>query len=197
MTAYDEIREKYFNKSTHKSPVTQDQFYTLMAKLDRLESKLELLINKVIDEVNNGNKPKDLPFNKFFSRFCALKGLDENHSTATAYKSRLNQFFKFLAENYPKVGNLKELTPIVISKFVRYLKTRQAYLKKYKRWEKISDRTINSHIRGLRYLLEILDKVGTQELREPLITIKRPRSKKNPYIPTDEEFARVPELLKN
>ena len=69
-------------------------------------------------------------------------------------------------------------------------------MKRYKRWEKMSDRTVNSHIRGLRYVFEIVDKVGTQELREPLITIKRPHSKKNPYIPTDEELARVPELLK-
>jgi len=167
-----------------------------MTKLERLESKLELLVNKVIDEVNNGNKPKDLPFNEFFSRFCALKGLNENHPTATSYKSRLNLFFKFLAENHPKVGNLNDLTPIMISKFAGYLKARQVYLKKCNRLEKMSDRTINSHIRGLRYLLEILDKVGTQELREPLITIKRPRSKKNPYIPTDEELAKVPELLK-
>jgi len=45
-------------------------------------------------------------------------------------------------------------------------------------------------------MLEIVDKVGTQELGEPLITIKRPHSKKNPYIPTDEELARVSELLK-
>lgn len=157
---------------------------------------MEKLLDKVLNEVNNGNKPKDLPLEQFFSRFCALKGLDENHPTAIVYRSRLNLFFKFLAENHPKVGNLNELTPIMISKFVRYLKARQVHVKKYKTWEKISDRTINSHIRGLRYLLEILDKVGTQELREPLITIKRPRSKKNPYIPTDEELARVSELLK-
>ena len=196
MTTYDDIREKYFNKSTHKSLPTQDQFYVLLARLDRLENKLESLINKVIGEVNNGNKPKDLPLDKFFSRFCALKGLDEDHPTARTYKSRLNLFFEFLGENYPKVGNLNELKPIMISKFVRYLKARQVYLKRYKRWEKMSDRTVNSHIRGLRCVLEIVDKVGTQELREPLITIKRPLLKKNPYIPTEEELARIPKMLK-
>jgi len=56
-------------------------------------------------------------------------------------------------------------------------------VKRCKRWEKMSGRTVNSHIRGLRYVLEIVDKAGTQERREPLITIKRPHSKKNPYIP--------------
>ncbi|MCZ2856799.1 MAG: site-specific integrase [Candidatus Bathyarchaeota archaeon] len=196
MTAYDEIRDKYFNESTHRSLPPRDQFYVLMAKLDTLENKLEFLINKVIDEINNGSKSKDLPLNRFFSRFCVLKGLDENHPTAGTYKSRLNLFFKFLGENYPKVGNLKQLKPIMISEFVRYLKARQVYLKRYKKWEKMSDRTVNSHIRGLRYVLEVVDKVGTQELREPLIPIKRPHSRKNPYIPTDEELARVPKLLK-
>ena len=38
--------------------------------------------------------------------------------------------------------------------------------------------------------------MGTQELREPLIIIKRPHLKKKPYIPTDEELARVPVKLK-
>ncbi|MFX1554963.1 MAG: hypothetical protein ACFFBV_13630, partial [Promethearchaeota archaeon] len=121
MTAYDEIREKYFNKSTHRPLPPRDQFYVLMAKLDTLENKLEFLINKVIDEINNGSKSKDLPLNKFFSRFCVLKGLDENHPTARTYKSRLNLFFKFLGENHPKVRNLNELKPIIISKFDRYL----------------------------------------------------------------------------
>jgi len=37
-----------------------------MARFDRLENKLETLISKVIDEVNNGNRPKDLPLNEFF-----------------------------------------------------------------------------------------------------------------------------------
>src|SRR5208337_3959049 len=37
---------------------------------------------------------------------------------------------------------------------------------------------------------------GSQELRERLITIKRPRTKKEIYIPTDEELARIPEMLK-
>jgi hypothetical protein len=72
-----------------------EQFYALVARFDRLEQKLEILISKVIDEVNNGNKPKDLPLDKFFSRFCALKGLDEDHPTASAYRTGFNRFFKF------------------------------------------------------------------------------------------------------
>ena len=46
------------------------------------------------------------------------------------------------------------------------------------------------------HALETVDSHGTQELRERLITIKRPRLKKSPYIPTDEELAKIPELLK-
>jgi len=171
-------------------------FHALMARFDRLETKLEILINKVIDEVNNGNKPKDLPLEKFFSRFCTLKGWDEDHPTAKTYKTGFSQFFKFLRNNYPNVANLNELKPIVISKFVRYLKGRQIYSKKQNRWEKLADRTVNSYIKQLRHTFEIVDKVGTQELREPLITIKRPHLKKNPYIPTNEELARIPEMLK-
>ena len=48
-----------------------------MARLDQLEERLEILIEKVIDGVNNGNKPKDLPLNTFFSTFCTLKAWDE------------------------------------------------------------------------------------------------------------------------
>jgi len=168
-----------------------------MTKLNRLENKLESLIDKVIDEVNNGNKPKDLPLDEFFSRFCALKGLDEeDHLTARRYKTGFNQFFKFLKENHPEVKNLNDLAPIMISQFVRYLKARQVYSRKRDRWEKLADRTINGYIKKLRHALESIDKGGTQELREPLITIKRPHLKKKPYIPTDEELAKIPELLK-
>lgn len=39
-------------------------FYAIMARLDQLEARLENLVNKVITEVNNGNKPKDLPANE-------------------------------------------------------------------------------------------------------------------------------------
>jgi len=99
-------------------------FHAIMARFDQLEDKLEVLIRKVIDEVNNGNKPKDLLLDKIFSRFCALKGLDETYSTARTYKSRLNLFFNFLGQNYSKIRNLNELKPIMVSKFVRYLKTR-------------------------------------------------------------------------
>ena len=108
----------------------------------------------------------------------------------------MNQFFEFLDEKYPEVKNMNELEPIMISKFVRYLKGRQVFSRKHDRWEKLADRTVNSHIKQLRHALETVDKVGTQDLREPLITIKRPHLKKNPYIPTDEELARIPVLLK-
>ena len=47
-----------------------------MARFDQLARahKLESFIDKVIDEVNNGNKPKELHLNKFFSAFCTPKG---------------------------------------------------------------------------------------------------------------------------
>ena len=96
-----------------------------MARFDQLEHKLESLIDRVIDAVKDGNEPKDLPLDKFFSTFLALKGLDERHPTARTYKTGFNQFFKFLEENYPDVRNLNELAPIMISNFVRHLKGRQ------------------------------------------------------------------------
>lgn len=167
-----------------------------MARFDRLEAKLETLIDNVINEVNNGNKPKDLPLNKFFSGFCALKGLHEDHPTARRYKTGFNGVLKFLRENYPEVKNLNELESIMISRFVRHLKARQVYSRKRDRWEKLADRTINGYIKKLRHTLEVVDKAGTQELREPLITIRRPHLKKNPYIPANEELAKIPELLK-
>ncbi len=156
---------------------------------------MERLLNQVLYEVNNRNKPKNLPLSIFFFRFCALKGLNEDHPTARAYKTVLNHFIKFLKNEYPSVKNLNQLKPIIISKFVRYLKAREVYSKKRGIWEKLADRTINSHIKGLRHVLETVDKVGTQELREPLITIKRSKLKKSPYIPTDEELAIIPKLL--
>jgi len=75
LAADGEIREKYFNKRTHKSLVTQDQFYVFMARLDRLENKLESLINKVIDEINNGNNHvyKNTAFGKAYSIVCRGK----------------------------------------------------------------------------------------------------------------------------
>ena len=91
---------------------------------------------------------------------------------------------------YPRVKNLNELKPIMTSEYVRCLKGRQVFSRKHGGWEKLADRTVNSHIKQVGHALEVVDKVGTQELREPLITIKRPHLKKNPYIPTDEERAR-------
>jgi len=88
------------------------QFHVLTSRLDRLEKKMERLLNNALTEVNNGNKPKDLPLDEFFSRFCTLKRINEDHPTARAYKTGLNRFFKFLEENYPEVKNLNELEPV-------------------------------------------------------------------------------------
>ena len=44
--------------------------------------------------------------------------------------------------------------------------------------------------------MEIVDRRGTQGLRERLITIKRPRTKKEIYIPSDGELAKIQEMLK-
>ena len=97
-------------------------------------------------------------------------------------------------ENHPNVNNLSELTPIIMSEYVKWLKERR--IKKGHRFEKLADRSINGYIKKIRHALEIVDKVGTQELREPLIIIKRPHLKKKPYIPTEEELDRIPETLK-
>jgi integrase len=196
-----EVRQKYFKQNRGDDDslvptISQRQFQALMTKLDRLENKLEILISKVIEKVNNGNKPKDLPLNEFFSTFCALKAWDENHPSAKAYKSSLDWFFRFLTEKHQEVRSLRELTPVMISEYIKYHKGRHVYSKRRSQWEKLSERTINAHIKKLRHALEIVDKVGTQELREPLITIKRPHLKKNPYIPTDAELTKIPEMLK-
>jgi len=171
-------------------------FQTIMARFDQLEQKLETIISKVIDEVNNGNRPKDIPLNEFFLTFCALKAWDKNHPSAKGYKSSLNWFFRFLRKRYSEVRSLRELTPIMISEYIKYHKGRHIFSKSHNQWEKLSERTINAYIKKLRHALETVDSRGTQELRERIITIKRPRLKKNPYIPTDEELAKIPELLK-
>jgi hypothetical protein len=171
-------------------------FRAVIARFDQLEHKLESFIDRVIDEVNNGNKPKDLPMNEFFSTFCALKAWDENHPSATVYRTSLNLFFKFLGRKYPKVRSLKELTAVMVSEYVKYLKSRRIFSKRRNQWEGLSERTTNEHIKKLRHALEIVDGRGTQELRERLITIRRPRTKKEIYIPTDEELAKIPEMLK-
>lgn len=98
-----------------------------MARFDQLEDKLETIISKVIDEVNNGNRPKDIPLNEFFSTFCALKAWDENHPSAKRYKSSLNWFFRFLRERYPEVRILRELTPMMISEYIKYHKSRHIF----------------------------------------------------------------------
>ena len=101
-----------------------------------------------------------------------------------------------MRKKYPKVKSLRELTPIMVSEYVRYLRDRRILSKRRDRWEGLSERTINEHIKKLRHALEIVDSRGTQELRHRLITIKRPKTKKEIYIPTDEELARIPEMLK-
>ena len=159
----------------------------VMVRFDRLEKKLEAFAN----EVNNGNHVKDILLSKLFSRFCALKAIDESHPTANRYKTMFNRFFEFMSENHLEVNNLSELTPIIMSGYVKWLKERRI-----KNGEKLADRSINGYIKKIRHALEIIDKVGTQELREPLIIIKRPRFKRNPYIPADEELTRIPEVLK-
>ena len=125
-----------------------------------------------------------------------MKAWDENHPTAKAYKSSLNWFFRFVKERYPEVRSLRELTPIMVSEYIKYHKGRHIFSKRRNQWEKLSERTINAHIKKLRHALETVDGRGTQELRERLVTIKRPRVKKNVYILTDEELARIPDLLK-
>lgn len=159
-----------------------NEFHAIMARLDQLEDKMDRILN----EINNENKPKDLPLSMFFSTFCVLKAWDERHPSARTNKSSLNQFFKFLRGQYPDVENLRELTPIMVSEYVKHLKD-SFFSKKRNRWEKLSDRTVNAHIKKLRHALEVIDSRGTQKLREHLITIKRPKTKKEIYTPTDEE----------
>ncbi len=167
----------------------QEYLKMVLSRFDGLEKKLE----KLAREVNNGNHLKDIPLTKFFSRFCALKAIAENHSTAKSCKTAFNRFFEFMNENHLEVNNLSELTPIIMSEYVKWLKERR--IQKEGEPERLADRSINGYIKKIRHALEIVDKVGTQELREPLIIIKRPHLKKKPYIPTDEELARIPETL--
>jgi len=101
-----------------------------------------------------------------------------------------------LGRKYPKVRSFKELTAVMVSEYVKYLKSRRIFSKRRNQWEGLSERTTNEHIKKLRHALEIVDGRGTQELRERLITIRRPRTKKEIYIPTDEELAKIPEMLK-
>jgi len=198
---YDEVKEKNFrkgkDKATLSSFLTRNQFNALMARLNRLENKLELLIDKVIDEVNNGNKPKDLPLHELFSTFYTLKAWDERNSSAIVYKGSLGLFSKFMRKKYPKVKSLTDLTPIMVSEYVRHLKDKRIFSKRRNQWEGLSERTINEHIKKLRHALQIVDSHGTQELREHLISIKRPKTKKEISIPSDEELTTIPEMLKN
>lgn len=105
-------------------------FHAVMARFDQLEHKLESLIGKVIDEVNNGNEPKDLPLNEFFSEFCTLKAWDERHPSAIVYKGSLGLFLKFMEKKYPSVKSLRELTPTMISEYVKCLKDKRIFSKR-------------------------------------------------------------------
>jgi len=70
-----------------KSLISPEQFYTLTARFDKLEAKIEVLINKIIDEANNGNHQKEISLTNFFTRFCTLKAIDESHPTARSCKT--------------------------------------------------------------------------------------------------------------
>jgi len=58
-----------------------NEFHAMMVRLNRLEHK----VNRILNEINNGNKPKGLPLDEFFSTFCTLKAWDENHPSAAGY----------------------------------------------------------------------------------------------------------------
>jgi len=71
----EEVRQKYFKQNRGHDDslvptISQRQFQALMTKLDRLENKLEILISKVIEEVNNGNKPNPTSFFMFSKSDC-------------------------------------------------------------------------------------------------------------------------------
>jgi len=163
------------------------------AKLDRMVAVLDVNLNEIRDEINNGNHTKDIPLTKFFSRLCELKAMDQNHPTAVNYEKAFNRFFEYMDKKYPKVKNINELTLIMMSGFIKWLKA--AKKKTGNKTDKLADTSINGYIKCLRHALETVDKVGTQELRAHLRTIRKPRRIKNPYIPSDEELARIPKVL--
>lgn len=185
-----------FESERRVSEYYEDLLHAIMVRFDQLEARLEDLTNKIITEVDNGNKPKNHPLDEFFSTFCALKAWDKDNPSARAYKSSLNWFFSFVRKRDPKVKSLREITPIMVSEYIKYHKGRRIFSKRRNQWEKLSERTINTHIKKLRHAFEIVDSKGTQQFRERLITIKKPKLKKNVYIPSDEELARIPEMLK-
>lgn len=43
----------------------QDQFQVIVGRFDQLEARMQTLISKILDEINNGHKPKNLPLNDF------------------------------------------------------------------------------------------------------------------------------------
>lgn len=186
--------DKKLSSTTDRSTVSTELLYALFSRIDDIETKLEAHFNKIVEEINKGNHAKDVKFNQIFPRFCALKAMDESHTTAKHYESVFSRFFEYMDEQHPDVNNLNELEPIMISGYVKWLK--EVPKKGSNGSEKLADRSINGYIKRLRHAFEIIDKVGTQELREPLLTIKRPRLKKKPYIPTEAEMARIPEVLK-
>lgn len=91
-----------YNKITDETIDRWDEFRAITARLDQLEDNM----NRILNEINDMNKPKDLPLDEFFSTFCTLKAWDGSHPRANGYKSVLNQFYKFLNMKHPSVKNL-------------------------------------------------------------------------------------------
>ncbi len=65
-------------KSGFKSFFAQDQFYALSARLDRMENRLEIHVNRVIDDANHGNKPKTLRARGIIFRSIFVQVVDSN-----------------------------------------------------------------------------------------------------------------------
>ena len=66
-----------------KTLISPEQFYALVARFDRLEEKLEILISKVIDGVNNVNKQvcKKTTFDRAYPIVCKAKMRQNQRST--------------------------------------------------------------------------------------------------------------------
>ena len=185
--------DKTLSSQTNKSTFSLEQLKAFNARFDSLEAKLEAYFHMIIDEITNGSHAKDILLTSLFSSVCELKAMGQSHPTARQYGMTFRKFIEYINENHPAIKNLNELKPIMMSGFMKWLK--KIHKKTGDRTEKLADNTINGHIKRLRHALETVDKIGTQELREPLQTIKRPRRKKKPYIPTEEELSKIPETL--
>ena len=185
-------KDKTLLPQNHKSLFSREQLDFLKVLFGGLETKMDAIIQK-IDEINNGNYAKDIPFTRFFSTLCELKAMDQRHPTASGYGIAFNRFFEYMNEKHSKIKNLNELKPIMVSGYVKWLKN--SHKKTGNKKEILADTSINGYIKCLRHALETMDKVGTQELRAHLHTIRRPRRIKKPYIPNDEEMSKIPKVL--